>query len=238
MTDMDSGLDGSAKDGQGDQHNSSVNTETEMPSWAAEIVENQKKLDAQVRSLQSGKDKGIANLQKELKETQGAFEEVFALGQKYDDPVEAKRNWWIDQQMRAQTQGADFLGAASSQQNVDLAGQGSTAGNVDTELLKQYGIDPQSAEYAEQVKAGKVGLEAALAIMAARQIQQVGGAATGASGGGTGTSQSVATAQQVLRDQYNEELDNAQKASGGVLPALQLYKIQEKYHKLGLEGLW
>lgn len=238
MTDMDSDLSGGAKPNEGDKPNSSDSTETEVPQWAVEMQKQMEETTNQVRALQSGKDKGINNLQKQLDEQSASFAEIFELGKKYDNPAEAERDWFIDQQIKAAKQGNQYNPFdVSAPQNQDMATQNSEAGTVDPELLKQYGVDPQSPEYLEQVRQGKVGLEAALAVVTARQTQNLDGGATGASGGSGGSSASNATAQQVLRDEYNAALDEAQKQNGGVLPALKLYQIQEEYQKKGLD-LW
>ena len=152
--------------------------------------------------------------------------------------MEAERNWFVDQQIVAAKQVQKLTGnEANVQQNDPLAGQSSDAGVVDPELLKTLNVDPQSAEYLTQVSLGKVGSDAALAVLAARNTQQnPEGAATGASGG-SGTGGPSETQQQVLRDQYNLALDTAQKESGGVLQPIRLYQIQEEFSKKGLVGI-
>lgn len=218
--------------------NSNDSTETEIPQWAIELQKNVGELTGHVRTLQSGKDKGITNIQKQLDNQSDVFAQALEYGQKYSDPAEAERNWFIDQQIAQAKSGQGTApGSAGAQQNQTLAGASSDAEIVDPELLKTYGVDPTSAEYLDQVSKGKVGFEAALAIVTARNTQTIEGAATGASGG-SGTAGAGETAQQVLRDQYNQALDEAQKVSGGVLQPLQLYNIQEEYVKKGLEGLF
>ena len=218
---------------QNQNQQSAANTETEMPEWAKQLQKETAEALAQARAAQSGKDQlaaGQQNLQTQLDEANLTF----ATAAKYlgvdQDPAEAERNWFIDQQIkqsRLEPQGNDAL----AQQNQAQAGQGADAGTVD---LSQYGVDPQSPEYLEQVRQGKVGFEAALAVLAAKQTQNVDGSATGASGGAGGSSASATTQQQVLRDQYNVELDEAVKLTAGVLKPNDLFRIQSKYAQLGL----
>ena len=231
--------DGSGSGATGEQNQnqqSATNTETEMPEWAKKLDAKVEEALGQARAAQSGKDQlqaGQANLQNQLDEAQSTFAEAAQYLGQYQDPVEAERNWFIDQQMKQSRLGTQE-GDALAQQNQVLAGQESDAGAVD---LKQYGVDPQSPEYLEQVRLGKVGFEAALATLAAQQTQNVEGNATGASGGAGGSSASTTTQQQVLRDQYNVELDEAQKLSQGVLRPNDLFRIQTKYAQLGLTDL-
>ena len=237
MTDKDGDKNLGANQGLNDA-NSNDSTETEMPQWAIDLQKGVQELTGHVRTLQSGKDKGITNIQKQLDNQTDVFAQALEYGQKYSDPAEAERNWFIDQQIAQAKQGEGTApGSESAQQNQALAGVNSDAGLVDPDLLKQLDIDPTSAEYLNQVSLGKVGNEAALAVLAARNTQTIEGAATGASGG-SGTGGAGETAQQVLRDQYNLALDEAQKASGGVLQPLKLYQIQEQFTKQGLEGLY
>lgn len=221
-----------------ENQNSDGSTETEMPQWAIDMQKGVEELTGHVRNLQSGKDKGINNIQKQVDSQSDTFAQALEIAKKYDDPAEAQRVWWIEQQMKAEQQAQNLGGDnANAQQNQSLAGQSSDAELVDPELLKTLDVDPASAEYLNQVSLGKVGNEAALAVLAARNTQQQQeGAATGASGG-TGSSGTTQPAQQVLRDQYNEALDKAQKEAGGVLLPLALYGIQEEFTKKGLEGL-
>ena len=232
-------MDGETKPGANqtlENQNSASSTETEMPQWAIDLNKNVDELTGHVRSLQGDKDKGIANVQKQLDSQADTFAQALEYGKKYEDPVEARRNWFVDQQIAQQTQ-TPPAGSDGAQENNPLAGQSSDAVIVDPDLLKTLDVDPTSAEYLNQVSLGKVGYEAAMSVLAARNTQQnPDGSSTGVSGG-TGTSGPSETQQQVLRDQYNQELDATQKASGGVLQPLALYQIQEKYSKQGLEGL-
>ena len=216
---------------------SSTETEVPQPQWAKDMQKGMEELTGHVRTLQSGKDKGIANVQKQVDSQADTFAQAFELAKKYDDPAEAKRSWWIDQQILSQEQAQKLATGVGAQSNQTVAGDDSGAVLVDPELLKQLEIDPTSAEYLKQVSDGKVGNEAALAVLAARSTQQTSeGAATGASGG-SGSGGAGAPAQQVLRDEYNAALDTAQKEAGGVLQPLALYQIQDAFQKKGLEGL-
>ena len=230
---------GSATGATGEQNQtnqSATNAETEMPEWAKTLNAKVDEALGQARAAQSGKDQlqaGQANLQNQLDEAQSTFAEAAQYLGEYANPVEAERNWFIDQQMK-QSRSVNQENNPNAQQNQNLAGEGSDAGAVD---LKQYGVDPQSAEYLAQVKQGKVGLEAALATLAAQQTQNAEGDATGASGGAGGSTTSTTTQQQVLLDQYNAELDEAVKLTQGVLKPNDLFRIQTKYAQLGLTNL-
>jgi hypothetical protein len=220
-------------EGSENQKQSSANAETEMPQWAKDLNSKVDEALGQARAAQSGKDQ----LQAQLNEAQSTFESAFDYAKKFEDPAEAERAWFIDQQI-AQSRANQKQGQELSQQNdQSLAGQSSDAGTVDPELLKSLGVDPQSPEYLAQVQQGKVGYEAALNVLAAQQTQNVEGAATGASGGAGGASASTTTQQQVLRDQYNAELDEAAKLTYGVLKPQALFQIQTKYAELGLQDL-
>lgn len=214
---------------------SAVNAETEMPDWAQKLMEQVAEISGQQRALQREQDQRVSGLQKQFDEAQSTFANAFEYAKKFEDPAEAERAWWIDQQI-AQSRANQGKQDAIAQQNVGSGNPNlSGAGEVSPELLKQYGVDPQSAEYLEQVRQGKVGFEAALAIVAQRQAAVAQeGVATGASGGSGGSTTSTTTQQQVLRDQYTAELDEAQANNHGVLTPHALFSIQEKYAKLGL----
>ena len=226
--------------GSGDNTQSANSTETEMPDWAKKLDAKVDEALGQARAAQSGGDQlkaGQLNLQNQVAEAQSTFAQAAEYLKENANPAEAERNWYIDQQMkqsRAENQGPD---ANAQQNNNTLAGAGSDAELVDPDVLKTYGVDPQSPEYLEQVKAGKVGWEAAMAVLSARQVAGITGDATGASGGAGGSTTSTTTQQQVLRDQYNKELDEAQKLNRGVLHPNSLYTIQVKYAQLGLTDL-
>ena len=232
MTDKVGQGSGNPAKGSENQAQSSANAETEMPQWAKDLNAKVDEALGQARAAQSGRD----SLQHQLNEAQSTFERAFDYAKKFEDPAEAERAWFIDQQI-AQQKANQQQNQGLSQQTTGVAPEQSVAGTVDPELLKQYGVDPQSPEYLAQVQAGKVGLEAALAIVAARQTQNVEGGATGASGGTSGASASTTTQQQVLLDQYNAELDAAASQTRGVLKPDALFQIQKKYAGLGLQGL-
>jgi hypothetical protein len=230
MTDTVGKGSGSDANQNGNPKQSSANPETEMPQWAVDLNAKVDEALGQARAAQSGKDQ----LQHQLDEAQSTFESAFEYAKKFEDPVEAERAWYVDQQIaqsRANQGGQENL---SQQNDQSLAGQSSDAVTVDTELLKSMGVDPQSAEYLEQVRLGKVGYEAAMNVLAARQTQAGEGDATGASGGAGGSTTSTTTQQQVLLDQYHTELDEAAALTHGVLKPQALFQIQSKYAKLGL----
>ena len=227
-------------EGSGGANQSNVNTEAEMPEWAVQLNAKVDEALGQARAAQSGGDQlqaGQQKLEQQLNEAESTFAEAAKYLGKYQDPAEAERNWFIDQQMKQSRAGNQEYNPNVQQNTNPLAGNSSGADLVDPEKLIAYGVDPTTPEYLEQVKAGKVGFEAALAVISARQIANVEGAATGASGGAGGATTSETTQQQVLRDQYNAELDDAQKQNRGVLHPNSLYNIQVKYSQLGLKDL-
>ncbi len=114
------------------------------------------------------------------------------------------------------------------------AEQEKSLNEVDPELLKKYDVDPQSAEYLAQVKAGLTGYDAVLATaLGEKPPVQKEGDTTGASGG-AGGSGSVATAQAVLKAEKEKALDKAQEEYGFLTPT-QLQNIDEEFGKKGLE---
>jgi hypothetical protein len=228
MTDQVGSGSGNLAEGSQNQEQSQVNTSEEMPDWAKKLNAKVDEALGQARAAQSRTDQQAG----QLAETQSSFASMAQYLERYPDPAEAERNYNMDQFLASQRQNQP--GALDAQQNVtDQASQGNVADDVDPNLLKQYNVDPQSAEFLALRKDGKSGFEAAMQIVSARNVQGAEGAATGASGG-AGSGGPPATAQEVLRSQYQEALDNAQKASGGVLRPHQLYAIQEEYANKGL----
>lgn len=235
MTDMDNQNQGAGANQQEGENHSSVDTNAEVLQSLEKLGTRLDQIEGQQRALQGDKDKGVHGLQKEVQEMRGEFSNILEYGKRYSDPVEAERNYRIDQFL--QTSGNQ--GANVQDDNALRSGQaptGEAPATVDPKVLQQYGIDPQGTEYLEQVKAGKTGLEIPLAIVAARQTGQLKeGAASGVSGGVGGNTGNVETQKAVLQSEYNAELDALQKASGGTLTPQQLYGVQEKYQEKGLD---
>lgn len=222
--------------GEGTQSTSDI---SEMPEWAkqftADIQKQVAEIAGQQRALQGNKDKRFDQIQNELAEAQSTFEQAFGYAKKFQDPQEAERAWFIDQQIAASkrqgTPGSESQGFPGGTEDQAIPG------NVDPSLLQAYGVDPASAEYLNYIRQGKSGIEAALAIVSKREARNPEGSATGASGGAGGTTTSQTTQQQVLKDQYIAELDAAAKLTNGVLKPNDLYRIQVKYAGLGLANV-
>lgn len=211
----------------------------DVPQWAKDLQKQVQEIAGQTRALQSGKDTRFQKLENQVAEAQSTFAQAFQYAQNFQDPQEAERAWFIDQQISAAKSGQPALqdyGQAQGQLG-DANPNQPVPGDVDVQLLQSYGVDPTSAEYLNFIRQGKSGLEAALAIVANRSSSNPPGSATGASGGSGGDTTSNTTQQEVLRQQYTEELDAAQKMSGGVLRPNDLYRLQVKYAGLGLTGL-
>jgi hypothetical protein len=234
MTDLVEGNQGNLPGSQGGSQSNSA--DPEVPQWAKDLQAQVAEIAGQQRALQSGKDKRFQQLESQVAEAQSTFSQAFEYAQKFQDPQEAERAWFIDQQISAQRQG---LAQAQDGQTAQFAGneQAVVPGDVDPSLLQSYGVDPTSAEYLNHIRAGKSGLEAALAIVAKRNAANPEGSATGVSGGQGGQTTSQTTQQAVLQEQYEAELTEAAKMTHGVLKPNDLYRIQVKYAGLGLKGL-
>jgi hypothetical protein len=235
MTELVEGNQGNQPGSQGGSQSNSA--DPEMPQWAKDLQSQVAEIAGQQRALQSGKDRRFERLENQVAEAQSTFAQAFEYAQSFQDPKEAERAWFIDQQIAAQQQG--YREQAQAGQNYGPAGNETEVvpGDVDPSLLQSYGVDPTSAEYLNHIRAGKSGMEAALAIVAKRNAGNPEGSATGASGGTGGTTTSQTTQQAVLKEQYEAELDQAAKLTHGVLKPNDLYRIQVKYAGLGLQGL-
>lgn len=234
MTDLVEGNQGNLPGSQGGSQSNSA--DPEMPQWAKDLQSQVAEIAGQTRALQSGKDRRFQQLENQVAEAQSTFSQAFEYAQTFQDPKEAERAWYIDQQIAAQRQG---LQQASGDKSQFPAGNEGPAipGDVDPSLLQSYGVDPTSAEYLNHIRAGKSGMEAALEIVAKRNAAADPGDATGVSGGTGGQTTSQTTQQAVLQEQYEAELDQAAKITNGVLKPGDLYRIQVKYAGLGLLGL-
>jgi hypothetical protein len=224
MTDTDGDLGNDANLNQGDSDGSNDSTGLETLLKRLDVLESQQK------SLQSDKDRGVNKVQKENRKLQNQFAEMQSYVEKYGE--DAERQWDLDQTLqRLNTLAEQF---ESARQEDASAKQKPAAETVDPELLKKYGVDPQSAEYLAHVKAGLTGFEAVLATATgAKPPVQREGDATGASGGAGGAG-SPTTAQAVLKSQYEAALDKAQKEYGFLTPD-QLQSIDDDFRKRGLD---
>ena len=227
MTDTDSGLGEGANQNPGDSDGSNIGAELKTSLDALlvrlDVVESHQK------TQQSEKDRGINKVQKESAELKKEFATFRAYQEKYGDDAEAR----LEQDLSLQrfTGHLDRLEAAESK--AALAERDYSLDEVDPELLKKYGIDPQSPEYLAQVKGGLSGFEAVLATAkGSKPPVQNEGDATGASGGagGSGTTQ---TAQAILKSDFNKALDDAAKETGHLTPRA-LQAIEDEYTKKGL----
>lgn len=238
MTDMDGNPNLDANQGA-DQSHSADGADTDLLSTLNAINERLAQLEGQQRALQSGKDRGIAGLQNQVQKIESNFAEILEYGNRYSDPAEAERNWKIDQFFRSQTQQSADQNQGE-QFNQGQATQGQNNVNVDSDVLKQYGVDPQSPEYLEQIKQGKSSFEASLAVLAGKAGTglQGEGVASGVSGG-AGPAQSASgneRQQTALKAQYDAEIQQLADQNGGYLSPRQLYFVQEKYvNKHGLD---
>ena len=226
----DSDLGDGANQNQGDEQNSEINKSLETLLKGFKVIEERfDVVEAQQKALQGNKDRDVNRALDETKKLKEGFAEFREYTEKYGD--DAERRFEQDQTLQRLSELADNLEIA--QRKSAEAEQAANADVVDPELLKKYGIDPQSAEYLAQVKGGLTGLDAALAVAkGSKPPVQNEGDATGASGGagGAGTTQ---TAQSILKADYNKALDEAAKEAGHLTP-LVLQNIEDEYAKKGL----
>lgn len=230
MADTDGDLGDGANQDQGDSDGSNVNTE--LKTLLEESNKRLETLEAQQKALQGDKDRGVNKALKEQQELKEEFATFKAYSEKYGD--DAEQRFEQDMVLQRLNSLADKLEGAEKE--AAEAEQAASLDKVDPELLKKYGVDPQSAEYLAQVKAGLSGFEAVMATMSGtKPPEPKEGDATGASGGAGGTG-GVQTAQTVLKTQYNQALDKAQEEYGFLSPN-QLQIIDDEFAKKGLLGI-
>jgi len=182
-------------------------------------------VESQQKALQSGKDRDVNKVRKESAELKKEFATFKAYQEKFGDDAEQR----FEQDMLFQRLTGQLERLEEAEKETALAEQQKSLDEVNPELLKKYGIDPQSQEYLAQVKAGLTGYDAALAVAkGSKPPVQKEGDATGASGGAGGSSASQ-TAQKVLEDQYRTELEKKDHYT-----PREMWNLQEKYRKLGL----
>jgi hypothetical protein len=226
MTDQ---LDGSAAgnanlSGQ-ESGNSGVNSESETVQQLLKRIET---LEAHQKTQQSGKDRGINQLEQKV---DGQFAEISKYLAENADPAVAERNYLLDK-MLEQYAGEANVGAGVGSGTNALAGQ-EVSGGESANLLKGLGVDNQSAEFKQAIAAGATPEQAALQILAERQANAAGeeGTASGIAGGGSGTSLS-GDAQVALEQARLKELD----AQPHWTPYA-LQQLNDKYIKLGMTGI-
>ena len=226
----DSDLGGGANQNPGDEQNSEITKTLDTLLAGFKVIEERfDAVESQQKALQGNKDRGVNQALEETKKLKEGFAEFREYSEKYGD--DAERRFEQDLTLQRLSELADNLEAV--QKKSAEAEQAANADVVDPELLKKYGIDPQSAEYFAQVKGGLTGLDAALAVAkGSKPPVQNEGEATGASGGagGAGTTQ---TAQAILKADYTKALDDAAKEAGFLTP-LQFQNIEDEYVKKGL----
>lgn len=201
---------------QGDQPTSSG-----APSYA-ELLESVRALDAQVRSMQSGKDRGISSLKKQQENFQKQLAEFRALtGEGGVSEQVAMRILYpnLPEEPQATPEPATPQGRYGSQP---------PRSTVDTDaLFKAFGIDPQTdPEVTNLYRQGKTSLDDAAALIKQRTTRPAPQPNPGQvlpTGGG----QSVPVDD--LQAQYSKELSNIRR---GDIAAIS--RLQAKYQKLGL----
>ncbi len=226
----DSDLGGGANQNPGDEQNSEITKTLDTLLAGFKVIEERfDAVESQQKALQGNKDRGVNQALEETKKLKEGFAEFREYSEKYGD--DAERRFEQDLTLQRLSELADNLEAV--QKKSAEAEQAANADVVDPELLKKYGIDPQSAEYLAQVKGGLTGLDAALAVAkGSKPPVQNESDATGASGGagGSGTTQ---TAQAILKADYTKALDDAAEETGHLSPMV-LQEIEDKYVKRGL----
>ena len=226
MADMDSDLGDGANQKPGDSDGSNVNTESEI---VQKLLSRLDVVEQQYKALQGDKDRGVSKALKGQEELSGQFAEIKELIEKYPDDAE-----WRFKVNRLLESEVPLVEPDDASKKKGLADPKPKTDEVDPKLLEKYGVNPQSPEYLAQVKAGLSGYEAVMAVMSGtKPPEPKEGDATGASGGAGGAG-SVATAQAVLKDQYNQALDKAQEEYGYLTPD-QLQSIETDFRKKGLE---
>jgi hypothetical protein len=228
MSDTDSNLNPGANQ-EGGAAGSSVNIEAET---LKKLLSRLDTLESQQKALQGDKDRGVHKVTKNQEELKKEFVKVRSYLETFKDPADAEWRYTVDQQLARREEQIGEPGNTPGENAP--AKQNLQAVEVDIEMLRKYGVDPQGPEYLEQVKGGLVGVEAALAVLAGKPAPSPKpNQATGASGG-TGGSGAPETAQQVLQAQYVSALDKAQ-AEQGFLTPMRLHQVQEEYRKKGLK---
>jgi hypothetical protein len=228
MTDTDGDLGDGANQNPGDSDGSNIGAELKTSLEA--LVTRLDVVESGQKALQGDKDRDVNKVRKESKELKEEFATFKAYDEKYGDDAEQR----LKQDLMLQRLSGQLTRLEEAEKTAAEAQQKESLNEVDPELLKKYEVDPQSAEYLAQVKAGLTGYDAVMATaLGAKPPVQKEGDTTGASGG-AGGSGSVTTAQAVLKDQKEKALDKAQEEFGFLTPT-QLQTIDDEFAKKGLE---
>lgn len=249
MSFMESNQDDLTSDSQSDvdqtggQQSSSEGASTSeltLPQLAAQV----KRIEKMMSSLQSGKDRGINKAQAaaqdaqsrtaELAEEIGRMQEYLS---RYGSTEEAARNMAIDEALFSgsagdiQSEVSQDGGSADQDQATDVG--------VDEELLAYMGINPKDPALIRLIQEGKSTLEAAKIVkrgesgVGAQASQAETGKAAGViSSAGGAVSGSATTAQAVLKQQYEQELQQIRRGDVNAL-----VDLKKKYRSLGLD-IW
>ena len=232
MTTQDSNLNNPAEGGEGVSDGSSANSDAETQK---ELLRRIDVLEAHQKTAQSEKDRGINAVREDNKQLKSEFADIRAYLDKYPDPADAERNYQLDQLLGANAQ-QDGTGQQGDGSQSNPLAEGDAGGAAEVKaILDKLGVDQTSADYLALIGAGKTAEQAALALLSKDVGGTQEGNASGISGGSSGSN--VSPQQDVLKSQYNEELNTIQKANGGYITPDMLYRTQEKYTKLGLEGI-
>jgi hypothetical protein len=236
---MDTGMEGGQGGGAGAEPQSQVSQDgdQQLSSTNAQLEAVLKKLDdleAQVRGLQSGKDRGQSKLQKQVRSVSEQVKKVNTYLERYKDPDEAARQIALDQLLgEAGDEDEDELEVPASKGKAKPEPQASLG--VNEKLFTALGVDPKDPEiqreFARRLLAGEDQLDAAIAIAEAKKLPpespppKPAGVAPGGAGGKTETTLAA------LNANYEAELNKLPRPT----PVHVLHELKKKYRKLGLE---
>ena len=232
MTTQDGNLNNPAEGSEGVSDGSSGNSDA---GTLKELLNRLSVLEAHQKTAQSEKDRGVNAVRQDNEQLRSEFADIKSYLDKYPDPADAERMFQVDQMLKANAtqEGTDNQGTGS-QSNPQAEGQAGGAEQVKG-ILDKLGVDQTSADYLALIGAGQTAEQAALTLLAKDVGGTQEGNASGVSGGSSGSN--VSPQQDVLKSQYDQELDTLQKANGGYITPDMLYRTKEKYTKLGLEDI-
>jgi hypothetical protein len=185
-------------------------------------------LEAQVKALQSGKDRGQRKLAKEVESIRGELEKYDAYLKKYSNPEDASRQFMLDRIIEREFGGAgtetteDEGRAAKNPQSMPTV-------QIDAEFLGLLGISPDDPALTLALQQGKDPVEAVKTVAKAKQANPP--APTSPSEnvptGGAGSSQ---TNQAALMSEYQAKASKLRRGDWAAAAAL-----AEEYRKKGLD---
>lgn len=228
MSDMD-GASMNDANVQGGQQHSSVNAETE------ELKRMLVELQGQVRALQGNKDRSVNQTKKDINQLQNEFAKVQAYIEKYGDPVEAQRQFDLDEMIRQAKEFSEAPGSGGTGKGVAADKQAQE--QADKELLELLGVDGKSPEYLKAIGEGLSPYEAAKAVAKAKSNASGvrDGQAIGLTGSGGGSTGVTGTQEQILQSQYEAELKaNPQMYQGN---PWNIEQLKRAYRAKGL-NIW